>query len=48
MGLLKRFIRKDLADLHRNGVRVRIIGERDRLTHDIRKLLLGCRGADPR
>ncbi len=39
MGLLKRFIRKDLADLHRNGVRVRIIGERDRLTHDIRTLL---------
>ena len=39
MGLLKRFIRKDLADLHRNAVRVRIIGERDRLTPDIRKLL---------
>src|SRR5512138_2221397 len=27
MGLLKRFIRHDLAELHRNGVRVRIIGE---------------------
>lgn len=39
MGLLKRFIRKDLADLHRNGVRVRIIGERERLTPDIRTLL---------
>ena len=39
MGLLKRFIRKDLADLHRNGVRVRIIGERERLTSDIRTLL---------
>src|SRR5579871_4415463 len=26
MGLLRRFIRNDLADLHRNGVRVRIIG----------------------
>ena len=39
MGLLKRFIRKDLADLHRNGVRVRIIGERTRLTADIRTLL---------
>src|SRR5947209_20296024 len=25
MGLLKRFIRNDLADLHRHGVRVRII-----------------------
>ena len=40
MGLLKRFIRKDLADLHHNGVKVRIIGERDRLTDDIRNLLL--------
>ncbi len=39
MGLLKRFIRKDLADLHRNGVRVRIIGERVRLMPDIRALL---------
>ncbi len=39
MGLLKRFIRKDLADLHRNGIRVRIIGERDRLAPDIRSLL---------
>src|SRR6266480_6568553 len=28
MGLLRRFIRNDLADLHKNNVRVRIIGER--------------------
>ena len=27
-GLLRRFIRNDLAELHRDGVRVRIIGER--------------------
>src|SRR5213078_2379754 len=27
MGLLSRSIRHDLADLHRNGVRVRVIGE---------------------
>ena len=39
MGLLKLFIRRDLADLHRNGVRVRIIGERDKLAPDIRMLL---------
>jgi undecaprenyl diphosphate synthase len=39
MGLLKRFIRHDLAELHRNGVRVRIIGERDDLEPDIRRLL---------
>src|SRR5579862_1251588 len=31
MGLLRRFIRNDLADLHRNGVKVRIIGDRDDL-----------------
>ena len=29
MGLMKRFIRRDLAELHQNGVRVRVIGERD-------------------
>src|ERR1700751_217794 len=28
MGLLRRFIRNDLAELHQNNVRVRIIGER--------------------
>ena len=39
MGLLRRFIRNDLADLHRNGVHVRVIGERDDLDPDIRSLL---------
>ena len=39
MGLLRRFIRNDLAELHRNGVRVRVIGERDGLDPDIRRLL---------
>src|SRR4051794_41698776 len=39
MGLLKRFIRHDLADLHANNVRVRIIGERESLSPDIRALL---------
>src|ERR687895_2689472 len=28
MGLLKRFIRHDLAELHQNRVKVRVIGER--------------------
>src|ERR1700746_613191 len=31
MGLLRRFVRNDLADLHKNNVRVRIIGEREGL-----------------
>lgn len=39
MGLLKLFIRRDLAELHKHGVRVRVIGERDGLEPDIRALL---------
>jgi undecaprenyl diphosphate synthase len=39
MGLLRRFIRNDLADLHRSNVRVRIIGEREGLDPDIGRLL---------
>ena len=39
MALLRRFIRHDLADLHRRGVRVRVIGERESLDVDIRRLL---------
>ena len=39
MGLLKLFIRRDLAELHHNGVRVRIIGDRSGLEGDIKGLL---------
>jgi undecaprenyl diphosphate synthase len=39
MGLLRRFIRNDLAELHQNRVRVRVIGERGDLDPDIRRLL---------
>ncbi len=39
LGLLKLFIRKDLAELHRSGVRVRVIGRRDTLQKDILTLL---------
>jgi undecaprenyl diphosphate synthase len=39
MMLLRRFIRHDLADLHRSGVCVRVIGERENLDADIRRLL---------
>lgn len=38
-GLLRRFIRNDLATLHRDGVKVRIIGEREGLEGDICALL---------
>ena len=39
MGLLRRFIRHDLAELHANNVRVRVIGERAGLERDILRLL---------
>ena len=39
MGLLRRFIRNDLAELHASNVRVRVIGERVDLDPGIRRLL---------
>ncbi len=39
MGLLKRYIRTDLADLNQNGVKVRVIGQREGLAPDIGALL---------
>ena len=39
MGLLRRFVRNDLAELHQNGVHVRVIGEREGLDPEIRRLL---------
>jgi len=39
MGLLRLFIRKDLAELHQNNVKIRIIGEREHLEPDIVSLL---------
>jgi undecaprenyl diphosphate synthase len=39
MFLLKRFIRRDLADLHKNGVRIRVIGGRDGVESEILKLI---------
>ena len=37
--LLRNFIRRDLAELHENGVRIRIIGSRDKVPDDVLKLL---------
>jgi undecaprenyl diphosphate synthase len=39
MGLLRRYIRNDLAELHQNRIKVRVIGERDDLDPEIRHLL---------
>jgi undecaprenyl diphosphate synthase len=39
MTLMKRFIRRDLADLHRNNVRIVVIGERARVDPELMKLI---------
>jgi undecaprenyl diphosphate synthase len=39
LGLLRRFIRNDLAELHQNNIRVRVIGEREGLAADVASLL---------
>ena len=39
LGLLKRFIHQDLAELHQNNICVRIIGRRDNLEKDLANLL---------
>lgn len=40
MGLLRRFVRNDLAELHQNNIHVRVIGERAGLDPDIGRLLV--------
>ncbi len=39
MGLLRLYLRRELRDLHRNGVRIRFIGEWRQLATDIVKLI---------
>ena len=39
MGLLRFYLRAEIAELHRNGVRLRCIGDRARLAPDIVKLI---------
>ena len=48
MGLLRLFIRKDLAELHGNGVRVRVIGERRQSRSGYSPPARGGRRADAR
>lgn len=38
-GLLRRFVRRDLAELHKNGVKIRVIGRRTGLEDDILRML---------
>ncbi len=39
MGLMKRFIRRDLAELHQNGVRIGVIGEREQVDPELLALI---------
>ena len=39
MQLLRFYLRSEIADLHRNGVRLRVIGDRARLSDDIIRLI---------
>ncbi len=39
MGLMRRFIKSDLADLHQSNVRVMVIGERDRVDPELLVLI---------
>lgn len=39
MGLLRRYLQSEIAELHRANVRLRVIGERDRLPDDIVRMI---------
>ena len=39
MGLMRLYLRREIAELHANNVRVRFIGDRERLADDIRALM---------
>ncbi|MEI7610522.1 MAG: isoprenyl transferase [Rhodospirillaceae bacterium] len=39
MGLLRYYLRSEIAELHKQGVRLRVIGDRERLSPDINQLI---------
>src|SRR3546814_8493405 len=39
MGLLRRYLQSEIAEFHKNGIRLRVIGERQRLPKDIVRLI---------
>jgi undecaprenyl diphosphate synthase len=39
MGLLRRYLKSEIAEFHKNRIRLRVIGERDRLPPDIVRLI---------
>jgi undecaprenyl diphosphate synthase len=44
LALLRYYLRHEIAALDRNGVRLRVIGERERLGQDIANLIAECEG----
>src|SRR5262245_12820100 len=43
MGLMKRFIRRDLAELHKNNVRLLVIGEEENVESEMASLIQEAR-----
>src|SRR5687768_6723970 len=41
MGLLRLYLRSEIAEFHRNGVRLKVIGDRERLSPDLVSLIGG-------
>ena len=39
MGLLRRYLQSEIAELHKNRIQLRVIGERERLPDDVRRLI---------
>lgn len=42
MGLLRLYLRSEIAEFHRNGVRLKVIGERERLSQDLVSMITGA------
>ncbi len=42
MGLLRLYLRSEIAEFHRNGVRLKVIGDRERLSPDLVSLIGGA------
>jgi undecaprenyl diphosphate synthase len=43
MSLLRFYLQREISDLHKEGVRIRFIGDRDRLDNDIKMLIAGAK-----
>ena len=44
MGLLRRYLQAEIAELHQKGIRLRVIGDRERLPKDIVQLIADAEG----